>query len=172
MRRTKRPAKSGRGYQVFMFALCVYALAILAYQAAGPADPATIEILEYSDFVVCLMFMGELALVLVTFASVAILNLENVEGANITSADAAIWWAFTTIMLVGYGDTFPVSGEGRVVVVLLMMAGLGLAATFAGLFASWFVDAEGEDEHSRALAVLREDVAALREELASKGRRP
>jgi voltage-gated potassium channel len=103
---------------------------------------------------------------------VAILNLENVEGANITSADAAIWWAFTTIMLVGYGDTFPVSGEGRVVVVLLMMAGLGLAATFAGLFASWFVDAEGEDEHSRALAVLREDVAALREELASKGRRP
>lgn len=58
--------------------------------------------------------------------------------------------------------------EGRVVAVFLMMAGVGLAATFAGLLASWFIGSAEEEESQRELAALRADVNALRQELGRK----
>lgn len=55
------PAKPthSSGYQLFMLTLCVYSLAILALQAARPTDPATVVILEYADFMACLVFLAD-----------------------------------------------------------------------------------------------------------------
>ena len=54
-----RPAPSSSvGYQIFMMALCIYSLAMLAYLATKP-DPTTAVILEYADFAVCLIFLGD-----------------------------------------------------------------------------------------------------------------
>jgi voltage-gated potassium channel len=49
--------KVSSGYQIFMLALCLYSLGILAFQASGPTDASTVVILEYADFVVCLLFI-------------------------------------------------------------------------------------------------------------------
>ena len=51
--------KESSGYQVFMLALCLYSLGLLAYQASRPSDPATQIILEYADFIVCMIFVGD-----------------------------------------------------------------------------------------------------------------
>lgn len=69
--------------------------------------------------------------------SIAILEFERTTG-NIKTAEDAVWWAITTITTVGYGDRYPVTTEGRLVAVCLMVVGIGLFGTLSGLAASWF----------------------------------
>lgn len=105
-----------------------------------------------------------ISVVMVLFSSIAILNLENEPESNIKTPSDALWWAFTTITTVGYGDRFPVTHEGRVIAVILMTAGVGLFGTFTAYVASYFVDAEREKEHSE-LQELIEEVRLLRARL-------
>jgi voltage-gated potassium channel len=108
------------------------------------------------------------ALLLVTFSSIAVLHFENDPQSNIKSADDAIWWAFATITTVGYGDRYPVTGEGRFVACLLMAAGVGLFGTFSGFLAAWFVSPAGPRD-GEDMAALRAEVAALREAIERAG---
>ena len=43
-----------------------------------------------------------------------------------TSVPKAYWWSFVTLTTTGYGDMFPVTGFGRIVGGLTMLAGLAL----------------------------------------------
>ena len=235
----RAPASTSPGYQVFMLALCLYSLGILAFQAAGPAEPATVTILDYSDFAVCMIFLADflisfvrarnrwrylitwgwldllssipafdvarwgraarilrifrvlrglrathllaglvmkrraentmlavslLALMLITFCSIAILHFESGPDANIRSADDAVWWAFTTITTVGYGDRYPITTEGRMVAVLLMSAGVGLVGTFSGFVASWFFGEEEQADNAE-LKEIRMELSRLTDAL-------
>jgi voltage-gated potassium channel len=103
-----------------------------------------------------------LAFLLVIGSSTAILQFEKVPGANIKTADDAIWWAFTTITTVGYGDRFPVTTAGRVVAVLLMTAGVGLFGVISATLAAWFLSPE-ERTMDAEIAGLRQEIASLRE---------
>jgi voltage-gated potassium channel len=232
------PASSGSpGYQVFMLVLCLYSLGILAYQASGPTEPTTVEILEYADFAVCLIFLSDfvvsflrapdrwkyirtwgwldllssiptvdivrwgragrilrifrvlrglratqllaslaikrraensilaatlVAMMLITFCSIAILHFESGPEANILSAGDALWWAFATITTVGYGDRYPTTGEGRMIAVLLMSAGVGLFGVFSGFLASWFIGEEEQADNAE-LADIRNELERIRE---------
>lgn len=110
------------------------------------------------------------ALMLLTFASIAILHFETAAESNIATAGDAIWWAFATITTVGYGDRYPVTAEGRLVAIVLMSAGVGLFGTLSAFLAAWFVG-EGRDDSSRAeIVALRSEIAELRATLASPGR--
>lgn len=80
-----------------------------------------------------------LAVLLIIFSSIAILQVENDANSNIKSAEDAIWWAYVTITTVGYGDKFPVTTEGRIIAAILMTGGVGLFGTFTAFVASWFV---------------------------------
>jgi voltage-gated potassium channel len=55
-----RPSATGMspGYQVFMLVLCVYSLGILAFQAGDP-PPETRSVLDYADFLVCMVFLAD-----------------------------------------------------------------------------------------------------------------
>jgi voltage-gated potassium channel len=46
-------------YQLFMLVLCLYALGVLAFQTAVAESPETRTILDYADYVVCLLFFGD-----------------------------------------------------------------------------------------------------------------
>jgi voltage-gated potassium channel len=102
------------------------------------------------------------SLLLIVFASVAVLQFEQVPGANITTAQDAVWWAVVTLTTVGYGDRYPITGEGRVVAGLLMVAGVGLFGTFSGYVASWFL-APGEHRQVSEVNELRAEITKLRE---------
>ncbi|RLA61208.1 MAG: hypothetical protein DRQ88_11855 [Epsilonproteobacteria bacterium] len=54
---------------------------------------------------------------------------------NIKHFGDALWWGFTTVTTVGYGDITPVTLEGRVIGVLLMLVGTALFAIHTSLFA-------------------------------------
>ncbi|WP_291134940.1 potassium channel family protein [Flavobacterium sp. UBA7663] len=80
-----------------------------------------------------------IAVLLVIFSAIGILQVENDPNSNIKTAEDAIWWAYVTITTVGYGDKFPVTTEGRIIAAILMTAGVGLFGTFTAYVASWFV---------------------------------
>lgn len=108
-----------------------------------------------------------LSLLLAVFASIAILQLETAPESNIRSAEDALWWTVTTLTTVGYGDLYPVTSEGRLLAGLVMVAGVGLFGAFSGLVASWLLR-PAERQQDTELTELRDEVRALREELAAR----
>ena len=80
-----------------------------------------------------------LTVLLLVFSSLSMLQFESGSDGNIRNAEDAMWWAVTTMTTVGYGDRFPVTTEGRLVGVFLMIAGIGVFGSFSGLVASWFL---------------------------------
>jgi voltage-gated potassium channel len=110
------------------------------------------------------------ALLLIVFCSIAILNFETAPESNIKTAEDAIWWAFATVTTVGYGDRFPVTSEGRFIATILMCSGVGLFGTFSGFLAAWFIGPSEslESKISDELRGLREEIAKLQEAVAAR----
>jgi voltage-gated potassium channel len=105
-----------------------------------------------------------LTLLVVVSGSIAILQFEPAAGGTIRSAQDAMWWAVSTMTTVGYGDTYPITPEGRLVAVCLMVAGVGLFGSLSGLVASWFlrpVAKEQDLEMSEIRDLLREVKSSL-----------
>jgi voltage-gated potassium channel len=80
-----------------------------------------------------------LAVLILIFSSIAILQVEDTPNGNIKTAEDAIWWAYTTVTTVGYGDKYPVTSEGRLIAIFLMTFGVGMFGTFTAYIASLFV---------------------------------
>lgn len=214
---------SGSPYQLFILALCLWALGSLAAGAVVPIDGETQIVLDYADTVVCLVFLGDfvynlisarnrwryliswgwidllssiptvgvlrigraarafrvlrvlravksvrvlgqalaahraqsaflaavlLTILLLVFSSLAMLQFEAGGSGSIRTAQDAMWWAVSTMTTVGYGDTYPVTAEGRLIAVFLMIAGIGVFGTFSGLVASWFLAPQVETRDS------------------------
>ncbi|MDX8144402.1 ion channel [Lentzea sp. BCCO 10_0061] len=113
--------------------------------------------------------------VIVAFcASLAVLDAErHAENASITTFGDALWWTLTTMSTVGYGDRYPVTGEGRLVAGLLMVGGIALLGVITGTIASWLVEKlrgveEAELETVQELRSLRAEIAELRAELGTR----
>ena len=80
-------------------------------------------------------------------SALAILDAESTTlGSKITNLADAIWWAFSTLTTVGYGDIYPVSAEGRVIAAVLVVFGLGSLSVITANIATWFI--EGDQEPS------------------------
>jgi len=108
-----------------------------------------------------------IAVLLVIFSSIAILQVEDAPDSNIKTAGDALWWSYVTITTVGYGDKYPVTFEGRIIAALLMTAGVGLVGTFTGFVASWFVEERQEEEEAEEEA---EEAREKRRKVRVKGR--
>ena len=107
-----------------------------------------------------------LSVLMVLFSSIAILQFETAPKSNIHTPQDALWWAFTTITTVGYGDKFPVTTEGRMIAAVLMTAGVGLFGSFTGLIASWILTPSKRNKQQDSdLAKLQEQVVAIRQHL-------
>lgn len=108
---------------------------------------------------------------LLIFGALAVLEVErDAPGASIRSLDDALWWAFTTMTTVGYGDMAPTTGLGRVLAVGLMLSGIALLGVVTANIAAWFIarfekDEDAERRHTAALEALTAEVRALRSEV-------
>ncbi len=65
---------------------------------------------------------------------------------TISNLADGIWWAFVTCTTVGYGDEFPVTTTGRVIAVLLMLAGISGLSVITANIAAYFVSTDSETE--------------------------
>lgn len=94
---------------------------------------------------------------LVLVGSLAVLDGERHEaGASIATFGDALWWAFTTITTVGYGDMRPVSVTGRCIAVVLMIGGIALLGTVTATLASWIVQRVAEEDDAGRAATRRQ----------------
>jgi voltage-gated potassium channel len=79
-------------------------------------------------------------------AGLAVTEAErHVDGSNIQGVGDGWWWAITTMATVGYGDTYPVSTQGRIVGTSLMIMGVALLGTITASIASNFNSTDSED---------------------------
>ncbi|MFC7489441.1 MULTISPECIES: potassium channel family protein [unclassified Knoellia] len=80
------------------------------------------------------------AVVAVGLGAVATLDAEqDVPDANIRTFGDALWWAATTVTTVGYGDRYPVTTEGRLIAVALMLVGIAMVGAVTAAVAAWMV---------------------------------
>ncbi|MEB0003617.1 potassium channel family protein [Cryobacterium sp. RTC2.1] len=87
------------------------------------------------------IYVTPATVLLVFLASLSVLDAErHAPGANIASFGNALWWTFVTIATVGYGDFTPVTIEGRLVTVAIMLGGIALIGAVTATVASWVVD--------------------------------
>ena len=104
-----------------------------------------------------------MALALVYVSAVALYFIEGVGGQqqeNFSSIPRALWWAIATLTTVGYGDVYPVTALGRIFASVIALAGIGVVALPAGVFASAFSDELREREISK----LKEQVEKVESE--------
>lgn len=93
-----------------------------------------------------------MALALVYISAVALYFIEGIGGEqqeSFNSIPRAIWWAIATLTTVGYGDVFPVTPLGRFFASMIALAGIGVVALPAGVFASAFADELREREEKK-----------------------
>ncbi|NGN63657.1 two pore domain potassium channel family protein [Streptomyces sp. A7024] len=118
-------------------------------------------------------YVGGAVVALLVFGSLAVLEVErNAEGASIRTLGDAMWWAFTTMTTVGYGDLAPTTGLGRLLAVSLMISGIALLGLVTANIAAWFIARFEEDntyevEQTETLKQLTTEIAALRAEVAA-----
>jgi voltage-gated potassium channel len=113
------------------------------------------------------------SLVLLFVAAALVFAFERNGDGSIDNFGTALWWAVTTITTVGYGDTFPVTNEGRVIAVFLMILGITLFGFLTANVAAFLVS-QGEgaslEDIDRKLDSLEREVQLLRRELSSSSR--
>jgi voltage-gated potassium channel len=90
-----------------------------------------------------------IAVLLIIFSSIAILQVEHDPKSNIKTAGDALWWSYVTITTVGYGDRYPVTDEGRILAAVLMTAGVGIFGTFTAYISSLFVASNNKSNFER-----------------------
>ncbi|MER6676011.1 ion channel [Streptomyces sp. NPDC000983] len=114
---------------------------------------------------------------LLMFGSLAVLSVErDAPDGNIKTLGDAVWWSFTTMTTVGYGDHAPTTGLGRILAVGLMLSGIALLGVVTANIAAWFIarferDDEEERRQTEAIRLLTREVRELRAEVAALSQR-
>jgi len=103
------------------------------------------------------------ALVLVYVSAVVLYFIEGVgaQREEFGSIPRAVWWAIATLTTVGYGDVYPETTLGRVAASVIALAGIGVVALPAGVFASAFSDELREREDARREAAAKRAAMGL-----------
>lgn len=113
-------------------------------------------------------------IVIAEFVGVYLLKIETqAAGANIMTPSDAVWWVLVTMTTVGYGDRFPVTPQGRILAVFVMLSGVALIGVLASFLSNFFLAPPKQEsvvyEESDPRAKLTELRALLVQQQESMG---
>lgn len=119
-----------------------------------------------------LLALPGVAFVMVLFSTTLMLEAErHAPDATIKTGGDALWWALTTVTTVGYGDTYPVTGEGRVIAAVLMLVGIALFGSMSAIITSKLIlpkETRDHEEMRREVRALHAEIKELRDEMRKK----
>ena len=102
----------------------------------------------------------------VVLGAVGLYALESDQNQAIRHFGDALWWAITTVTTVGYGDIVPMTPEGRLIAVVLMLTGIGVIGLFTASVASLlFVEQKGPPPELAEILVRLERIEAALDRL-------
>ncbi|RLT28355.1 MAG: ion transporter [Chloroflexi bacterium] len=107
-------------------------------------------------FVHGVQYVLAVAMLLLVIAAAAVTHFERSAGGSINSFGTGPWWALTTVTTVGYGDTYPVTPEGRGIAVFVMLLGIGLFGTLTASVAAYFATSSERPSETTLDDVLTE----------------
>jgi voltage-gated potassium channel len=112
-------------------------------------------------------YIALVAAIIVASCTLGVWHFESQGQGGIHGWFDSVWWSIVTLTTVGYGDASPVTPEGKVIAVVLMITGVVLLAWFTGVLASLFVgrDTANEDALRAQLSEISERLAAIERRL-------
>jgi len=123
-----------------------------------------------------LLALPGVALVMVFFSTMLMVEVERgAAGATIKTGGDALWWALTTVTTVGYGDTYPVTTEGRIIAAVLMLIGIALFGSMSAIVTSKLILPKETRDHEDLRKEVRElhaEIRELRRQLPDKPKDP
>ena len=66
--------------------------------------------------------------------------LESKENPHIQGLLDSVWWSFSTVTTVGYGDIVPVTVWGKILGIFLMLFGTAVFAIYIAVLANFFLE--------------------------------
>ncbi|GEM_PF-1303825 len=102
------------------------------------------------------------AALLTCFLSIWIWRFEATHsGTNIHSWSDALWYSMSTLMTVGYGDLVPVTLQGRIAGIMLMIVGISLFGWLTASLASFLMQRREEPEERDLFKALERVTSRL-----------
>lgn len=112
-------------------------------------------------------YIAALTLIVLLLSTAGIYSLEaEAPDATITSAGDALWWSASTMVTLG-SDRYPVTPEGRVLGLTLMVYGLAISGYVTALLAVVLLG-RSRQPATADVNILQQEIAALRRDLASQ----
>ncbi len=119
-------------------------------------------------------------LAVMALCSIALYPAEHGVNKTIDSPFDALWWGVVTLSTVGYGDVYPITPEGRLAAMVLMLLGIGLFSAITATATSYLLSTGEHRDQSRGgrfvdeierLSVLREQGSLTEDEFAAAKQR-
>jgi voltage-gated potassium channel len=117
-------------------------------------------------YLVLPLYVAAITALLIGVSAVLVYDAEGSDPSGpITTLGDAVWWAFTTVTTVGYGDEYPVTPIGRALGVVLMLAGITLLGSLTASAAAWLTNSRRSSKEQVELEDLMTEITALRQEV-------
>ena len=123
-----------------------------------------------------LLALPGVAVVMVLFSTMLMVEVERgAPNATIKTGGDALWWALTTVTTVGYGDTYPITTEGRIIAAVLMLIGIALFGSMSAIVTSKLIlpkETRDHEELRKEIRELHSEIRELRRHLPDKPKDP
>jgi voltage-gated potassium channel Kch len=121
--------------------VAVVSLLLVILETFLHVPPAVLSVLRTADMLSCGIFLTDV----------------------FKNGGDALWWALTTVTTVGYGDTVPVTGEGRLIASVLMLVGVALFGSMSAIVTSKLILPKETRDHEELRKEMRDLHAEIRE---------